>query len=80
MGGYRKNLTRPHQTLPTWCPTGEPHWWVIDPPRGPVSGAWCRRCGRKRMFRNHFDLGWAEDGLLGVSLSEIALSNSRRNE
>ena len=31
------------------------HWWLIDPPRGPVSDGVCRYCGEHRLFANTLD-------------------------
>lgn len=34
------------------------HWWMIDTPAGPVSGARCKFCGKERTFDTPY--GYAE--------------------
>ena len=29
------------------------HYWIIDPPRGPVSKGVCKMCGAEKEFKNH---------------------------
>lgn len=31
------------------------HSWRIEPPSGPTSAAWCKRCGAEKSFRNGMD-------------------------
>lgn len=37
------------------------HHWVIDSPRGALSGGRCKRCGEEREFRNSTDYVWDND-------------------
>ena len=30
------------------------HHWIIEPPDGPVSSGYCRKCGVEKQFQNYF--------------------------
>jgi hypothetical protein len=38
-------------TLATPCDRN--HYWVIDPPNGPISIGTCKKCGEKKEFSNY---------------------------
>ncbi|MBI4201045.1 MAG: hypothetical protein HY531_01995 [Chloroflexi bacterium] len=38
---------------PAAVPQGEcVHFWIIEPPKGPISGGVCKLCGKRQEFRN----------------------------
>jgi len=48
-------LDRPAQVMTTEAGrTKCVHYWVIEPPEGPVSKGVCKRCGAEREFTNYF--------------------------
>ena len=34
------------------------HYWVLDPPAGPISTGACRSCGQERGFPNYIEGRW----------------------
>ncbi len=34
------------------------HYWVLDPPAGPISTGTCQSCGEERDFPNHIEGRW----------------------
>ena len=37
------------------------HYWIIEPPRGPISRGVCKHCGEEKEFNNIFTATWYDD-------------------